>query len=128
MTGAVRAVADRFIGRRQLPPETPHARPALAITRWDNVGLAVEKSMQVFVPAASSVPGVIRVDAKSSGPSVHFLVTADRAWDEVIDCIEAKLFAFAHAGELPPLEYDVRTASADSTIPEPGYLRVYPED
>ena len=94
--------------------------------KWDNIGLAVDRSMQAFIPAASSVPGVIRIDAKSSGPSVHFLVTAERPWHEVIDAIEAKLFAFAHAGDLPSFDYDVSVIDEAPTGSEPGYLQVYP--
>lgn len=96
------------------------------MTRWDNVGLAVDKSLQVFLPAASSIRGVVRIDAKSSGPSVHFLVTSNAPWHEVIDTIEAKLFALAHAGELPPFDYDVREASGTPSAPELGYLQVFP--
>jgi hypothetical protein len=96
------------------------------MTRWDNIGLAVDRSMQIFVPAASSIAGVTRIDAKSSGPSVHFLVTSEAPWDEVIESIESKLFALAHAGELPPFDYDVREGADVPSHREPGYLQVYP--
>lgn len=96
------------------------------MSRWDNIGLAVDRSMQIFVPAASTVQGVTRIDAKSSGPSVHFLVTTESPWHEVIDGIEAKLFAVAHAGELPPFDYDVREADDALGTPEPGYVQIFP--
>ena len=96
------------------------------MTRWDNVALAVEQSLQVFVPAAASVPGVTRIEAKSSGPAVHFRVTADRPWPEVIADLETKLFARGHVGELPPLDYDI-TDLSESPSPIPGYVQVFPE-
>jgi hypothetical protein len=129
MTGAVRSVAGLIGWGRRVSvgaAKEPHDPPPLPITRWDNVGLAVERSMQIFLPIAESIPGVTRIDAKSSGPSVHFLVTVEVPWHEVIDAIEAKLFALAHAGQLPPLDYDVREATEALSSPEPGYLQVFP--
>jgi hypothetical protein len=95
------------------------------MTRWDNIGLAVDRSIHLFIDAASNVSGVRRIDAKSSGPSVHFVVATDEPWYEVIDGIEAKLFTLAHAGELPALDYDVRTI-AEAPNPDPGYVQVFP--
>lgn len=82
--------------------------------------------MQAFVPAAASVPGVVRVEATSSGPSVHFIVTTDRPWSEVIADVEAKLFARGHAGDLPPFDYDVRETEGRVAGSEPGYIQVFP--
>lgn len=126
MTGAVRSFAGRVL-RRSAEDPPRDARPQVPMTRWDNVGISVERSVQTFVPAASAVHGVLRIDAKSSGPSVHFLVTTDVSWDRVIEGIEERLFELGHRGELPPFDYDVRQVAGKTDLAsEPGYLQVFP--
>ncbi len=96
------------------------ARP---LTRWDNVGLAVDRSVDGFVAAAHRVNAVRRVDAKSSGPHVHFLVTVAEPWDAAIDRLEIELHPLVKAGGVL-FDYDVHTEGE----PEPdrlGYVQVY---
>lgn len=128
MTGAIRSAAGLFGWRptRTKKSSTPRLSRPLPSTRWDNVGLAVEQSFALFLPIAESVPGVVRVDAKTSGPTVHFLITTAAPWHEAIESIEAKLFALAKAGQLPPLDYDVQEEDEAVSSPQPGYLQVFP--
>ena len=113
-----------LLGRRAPEVEEPAVVPPVRQTPWDNVGLAVDRAMRVFLAATAEVPGVERIAAKSSGPSVHFLVTvSDRPWDLVIDDIEAQLFPLAKDGTLPPFDYEVQRSDEPG---EPGYIEVFP--
>jgi hypothetical protein len=96
---------------------------AIAPPRWDSVDAAVERAVNVFLEATQSVRGIRQIHARSSGPTVHFLVMVDGAWDAVIDAIEANLFPLAKAGKLPSLDYDVAKAPIEL---EPGYAQLYP--
>lgn len=119
-TRPVRIIRN-FLSRGDQAPTTPPPALNAVPTTWDNAGLAVERAMQIFLPAATTAPGVTAVRAKSSGPSVHFLVTVVGPWEDVIDHIEERLFHVAKAGDLPPLTYDVQ----EPGYVEPGYLTVY---
>jgi hypothetical protein len=118
----------RFVAqiRVRKPPEVRSGRREREVvpsTRWDNVGLAVDRAVNTFLDTSTKVASVRRIEAKSSGPSVHFLVTVDGPWEDAIDAIEAGLFPKAQAGELPTFDYDVRV---DDGPREPGYVQVYP--
>lgn len=118
------ALRSRLSRREHSRSHSEH--PAIAevpMTRWDNAGLAVRDAIGIFQSAAADIKGIRRVDAKSSGPSVHFLVTVDGAWDDVIAGIERHLFPLAKAGALPPLDYSIGREDPDR---EPGYVQVFP--
>lgn len=120
----VRALVARINPRRademRLERE---AAPVVSPVTWANVDDAVEQAIATFVPIASQIHGIVRVDAKSSGPTVHFLVIVEGPWDHAIESIESSLFPLAKAGSLPPFDYDVRQGGAPS---EPGYVQVHP--
>lgn len=84
--------------------------------------MAVDRSLHTFVDAVSVVPGIERIQAKSSGPSVHFLVLSNRPWDEVVDDIEERLYPLAQASMLPSFDYDVRQDVSDDSV---GYTDVF---
>lgn len=117
------ALRGLFGGRQadhQAAGTSPNAPPQ---TNWSNVDFAVERAIETFLGATRNVPSIRTVRAKSSGPTVQFLVTADSPWDEVIDEIERELFPLRKAGALPPLDYDVLRGGE---WPEFGYVLVYP--
>lgn len=119
-----RALGRMFAGTHDSAPIDAPPPATIPTTRWDNVGLAVDRAMAVFMEATAGLPTVRRVDAKSSGPTVHFLVTAGAPWHEVIDRIEGRLFPLAKAGDLPPIDYEVQEGTGEEET-EPGYITVF---
>lgn len=119
VTGAVRAFAGRVSGRRGRKLEEPRAVATVPKARWDNVGLAVDQAVDIFVRATQDVPGITQIEARSSGPVVRFLVTVRGEWDPVIREIEMRLYPLAQSGELPVFDYEIKT---EGEVAGPGYI------
>jgi hypothetical protein len=115
---SLHAITARLAGRRRIRrPERSDPAP-VPVPRWDNVGLAVDTAIYVFLKATANVPGIARIDAKSTGPTVQFLVTVAGDWDPVIRDIEAELYPLAQAGKLPVFIYEIQTPNETAG---PGY-------
>lgn len=121
MSVNLQSLRSRIPGRGRAKADPPSDPVPVPSPRWDNVGLAVDRAIDTFLSATDGISGIARIDAKSSGPVVHFLVSVDGNWDAVIRDIEARLYPLAQAGELPIFDYDVQMR--DEPI-GPGYLPI----
>jgi hypothetical protein len=119
----------RFFFVRGVPePTAPAPAPPLpdavaarrAEVRYDNVGIAVERSVEGFVGAARLVPAIHEVRAKSVGPRVEFLVVSSGDPGQTTDALEEHLFPMVRAG-LPVPDYEVVEDASDSV----GYSPIY---
>ncbi|MCZ7536092.1 MAG: hypothetical protein M5T61_09315 [Acidimicrobiia bacterium] len=102
-------------------PSSPSVQPQ-APSNWDNVGLAVERSVETFVAAVSGIQNILWIRARSAGPRVHFLVAASGSWADTIDNIEDRIFPLVkRSGKA--FDYDVVEAT---DIDHAGYVQVHP--
>ena len=110
--------ADPRIGRddfRRMESAISAATAALGARQaWTESLSNVDAIIRLFSAAASDVPGVERVLARTSGPFVRLIVvTNGRPWADVVDELEPKLRPL-YVGGMSSFEYDVADGAGGS--------------
>ena len=104
------AVRNRLRGSRPGTAASAVGTPASPEHVWPKSVADADPTLRFFVAAASDVPGVQSIAAKTDGPRLGFLlIIADRPWADVVGELEPKLRTLYLSG-LSSFDYDLRQA------------------